>query len=75
MQSRRMSLIEALVNIGIGYFISLAGQVVIFGAIGIKVSLGQDIMIGLFFTALSLARSYILRRIFNKWLVRQDSNL
>lgn len=66
MQSRTMSLIEALANVLIGYGVAVATQVMVFPWFGLRATLGQNLTIGLIFTAVSLARSYALRRIFNR---------
>lgn len=65
MQSRKMSLIESITNVIIGYFVALLSQLLIFPVFDIHVSLSQNIKIGLFFTVISIIRSYFLRRLFN----------
>lgn len=67
MQTRKQSLIEAWVNILVGYLVALATQLTLFPALGIEVKFHQNISIGLIFTVVSLIRSYVLRRMFNKW--------
>lgn len=64
MQSRRWSLAEALTNTLVGFLISLAAQLVIFHFHGIKLSLGDNVAITLWFTLISIIRSYALRRVF-----------
>ncbi|MBA4381811.1 MAG: hypothetical protein C0406_04525 [Sideroxydans sp.] len=66
-QSRKHSMLEALVNVLIGYGVALAAQMAIFPLFGIHVSLQDNIMIGLLFTVVSIVRSYALRRLFNRW--------
>jgi hypothetical protein len=70
-QSRKHSMLEALVNVLIGYGIALAAQMMIFPLFGIHVSLQDNIVIGLLFTVVSIVRSYALRRMFNRWHRRQ----
>lgn len=65
MQSRRMSLIEAVTNVVIGYGVAVLAQIAVFPLFGIHASLPDNLLIGLVFTAVSLARSYALRRVFN----------
>lgn len=65
-QSRRMSMAEAAANVVIGYGIAVATQVVVFPVFGIQISLADDLMIGLAFLVVSLARSYVLRRMFER---------
>ena len=66
MQSKKMSTIEAVANVLIGYLIALASQLLIFPLFGIHVTLADNVLIGVLFAIVSLVRSYILRRIFNK---------
>jgi hypothetical protein len=64
-QSKTMSLVESLAQVVIGYFVSLAAQLVIFPLFGLRVSLSDNLLIGACFLIVSLARSYVLRRLFN----------
>lgn len=63
-QSRRMSLIEAGTNVSLGYCLAVMTQIVVFPWYGLYPSLSQNLTIGAVFTAVSLARSYALRRFF-----------
>lgn len=65
-QSRRQSLFEALANTIIGFVIALAAQLFITNWYAIPTTLTQDIHITIFFTGISILRSYALRRIFNQ---------
>lgn len=67
MQSRVMSAIEAIVNVLIGYLVSVAANILILPLFGYDVTVADSFAIGLAFTAVSLVRSYILRRTFN-WI-------
>ncbi len=71
-QSRRHSAIESITNVAVGYFVALATQLIVFPLLGVPVRLSQNIAIGVIFTAVSLARSYCLRRIFNRWHRRHN---
>ena len=66
MQTKYQSLIESLTNILIGYLTALLSQVLIFPLFDIYVSLQDNLLIGLYFTIISLVRSYLVRRYFNK---------
>jgi len=66
MQTRTQSLIESGVNILIGYIVALISQIIVFPIVGIEASFSQNLEIGLYFTAISLVRSYLVRRYFNK---------
>ena len=63
-QSRRMSLVEAVANVVVGYVIAVLTQMLVFPIFGLQVSLADNLAIGLAFTTISLARSYVLRRLF-----------
>ena len=66
MQLKRHSLLESVVNVAVGYGVALLSQIIIFPVFGIKVSLRDNVLIGVFFTIISIVRSYLLRRLFNK---------
>jgi membrane protein implicated in regulation of membrane protease activity len=66
MQTRTHSAFEAVANVAVGYLVGLAAQVVIFPLVGVQASFGQNLVISVFFTLVSLARSYLLRRWFNR---------
>ena len=66
-QSRRMSLIEAITNVAVGYALAVVTQIVLFPWFGLHASLGDNLALGLVFTAISLIRSYALRRLFTRF--------
>jgi hypothetical protein len=66
-QSRRQSLAESISNILVGYFLALGVQLVIFPLYGMKAHISANLQIGAIFTAVSLVRSYLLRRVFNAY--------
>ena len=66
-QSRKASLAEAITNVVVGYWIAVAVQSVVFPLLGIRVSFSENLFIGAVFTAVSIARSYALRRIFERF--------
>ena len=68
MQSRLDSFIEAWLNVLIGFGISVLANFVIFPWVGITASTTQVLLVGLFMTGVSVARSYLVRRWANKYL-------
>jgi hypothetical protein len=66
-QSRRHSVLESVANVAIGYGVALAGQLLVFPLFGLHPRLADNLGIGACFTAISLARSYAIRRLFNRW--------
>ena len=69
-QTRLGSLTESIVNIIIGYTVAISSQVVIFPMYGIHVPITTNLVMGAWFTVVSLVRSYLIRRWFNAWLHR-----
>lgn len=69
-QTRLGSLIEAATNIAIGFGINWAANLMVLPLFGFHVTAGDAFGIGLIFTAISLARSYVIRRWFNGRLRR-----
>ena len=66
MQSKTHSLIESLTNVAIGYVVALLSQIIVFPMFNIYVPLSDNLLIGLWFTVISIFRSYVVRRYFNK---------
>jgi len=64
MQLKRHSLLEAVTNIFVGYTANLLANFIIFPIWGWTITLKQNIEIGIIYTVVSLARSYLLRRAF-----------
>ena len=64
MQSRAMSLIEAATNVVVGYVLAILTQLLMFPLFGIKVAFHEHLAIGFAFMVISLARGYLLRRLF-----------
>jgi len=64
-QTRKSSLIEAVVNTAVGFGISLISQLAIFSAYGVTLPLADNVLITCWFTVISIARGYLLRRWFN----------
>ena len=63
-QSRFMSLVEAIANVAVGYGIAVLTQLVAFPWFGLPARVGDALAIGGIFTGVSIARSFLLRRLF-----------
>lgn len=72
MQSRWMSLLEAVTNIVVGYCLAVLTQLLVFPLFGLEVSFGENLGIGGIFTLISLVRSFMLRRLFNAVLLARQ---
>lgn len=57
-------MVESVGNVLIGYGIAVAAQVIVFPWFGVNISLQANLLIGAIFTVVSIARSYLLRRLF-----------
>lgn len=64
-QTRLGSFAEALANIAVGFGINYAANLIVLPWFGFNVNMAEAFGIGAIFTAISLARSYVLRRWFN----------
>lgn len=69
-QTRTMSLVEAITNVVVGYGIALSTQIMAFPLFGLHASLADNLLIGGIFTVVSVVRSYVMRRLFERisWL-------
>jgi hypothetical protein len=65
-QTRSQSWFEAWANIAIGFGINLAANLAILPLFGFHPTVSDAFGIGVLFTVISLIRSFVLRRIFNR---------
>ena len=65
-QTKLESAIEVVVNVLIGYAVATASQIMIFPLFGIFLPLSDNLLIGTYFTAISIVRGYVVRRFFNR---------
>lgn len=65
-QTKTVSMIESILNVVIGYGVALLSQIIIFPIYGIDINLKTNIVIGFWFTLISIIRSFIIRRLFNR---------
>ncbi len=66
-QSRRASMLEAATNTMVGYGLAVLTQIVVFPIYGLTVDMPSHLGIGAAFVAVSLVRSYVLRRVFERF--------
>ena len=72
MQTRLESFLESFTNIMIGYIVALISQLIIFPFFDINVTFADNLLIGFYFTLISLIRSYTVRRFFNNKTKRSN---
>lgn len=69
-QTKKGSFTEALANTAIGFGINYCANLLIFPQFGFHISPGANLVMGVIYTGISVARSYLLRRWFNGRLAR-----
>jgi hypothetical protein len=57
-------------SVVVGFLLALLTQIAIFPMFGLTVSVGDNLLIGSIFTAVSVVRSYTMRRLFEAMRVR-----
>lgn len=60
-------MIETAISVTIGYLVALVSQIAIFPLFGIYATMTDNLLIGAWFTAISVIRGYAVRRFFN-WM-------
>lgn len=75
MQSRLGSFVEACINVLIGFWINFFANLVILPLVGFHISISQNFYIGLLYTLVSVARSYCIRRWFNRYIKRASNTI
>ncbi len=70
-QSKLMSMLESIINIVVGFGISLTAQAFFLPLLGVEVSFHQNLMFALIMTVISIVRSYCLRRVFEALHIRR----
>lgn len=64
-QTRLGSLIEAFMNVLIGFAINFVANMTILPLIGFDITPSQNLFLGVLYTVISVTRSYVIRRWFN----------
>lgn len=65
-QSKERSIKEVCTNILIGYTINFVANMAVLPMFGYNVSVHDNLVIGVIYTFISLARQYVIRRWFSK---------
>lgn len=69
-QSKLASWIESITSTAVGFGISLAAQWVFLPLLGVSITLSQNITFAVIMTVISIARGYVLRRVFEHFGLR-----
>lgn len=67
MQTKKGSVVEAVTNTATGFGINFSANLLILPLFGFTtLTVKQNLIIGVIYTGISIARGYVLRRIFNR---------
>lgn len=70
-QSKLMSLVESTISTLAGFGISLAAQWFFLPLLGVAISFSQNLIFAVIMTAISIARGFVLRRLFEALHIRR----
>ena len=70
MQTRKQSMYESFINLLSGYLLSMGSYAILFPLLGIEYHVSDSMWISLWFSLLSVTRSFCVRRYFNRKEVR-----
>jgi hypothetical protein len=70
-QTKLGSWVEVTTNVAIGFSVALTTQLAVFPLFGIHIPIEDNLQISTLFTAVSILRSYIVRRVFNRLRIFQ----
>lgn len=74
-QTRRGAIIEAWFNVAIGFTVNWLANFAILPLIGAHFTAGENFWLGCIYTAVSVVRSFVIRRWFNGMLHRAAAKL
>ena len=67
-------MLESITNVAVGFVVTLVFSPFIYTLCGMEYTWGQLGWVTLIFTALSIARSYVIRRFFNKKTIKSNND-
>lgn len=73
MQTKQVSFIESWTNVAVGWSINYCANLLIFPLFGMHISAKNNLIMGTIYTFISVARSYTIRRWFNRrevWMAK-----
>lgn len=70
-QKKSHSITESVINVVVGFGINFTANMLIFPLFGWTINVKQNITLGLIYTLISIVRSYVLRRLFNRIMLWQ----
>lgn len=64
-QSPRSAIVEAWINILLGFSVNFLANFLIFPLVGVHIGAAENFLVGWIYTAVSIVRQYAIRRWFN----------
>jgi hypothetical protein len=73
-QTRAMSFVESITNVLVGFLLAVLTQITLFPMLDLQLSVADNLLIGMIFTAISIVRSFALRRLFESIRARSGKS-
>lgn len=73
-QTRKQSLVESIVNVVVGYGVAFLSNILVLPIFGVHISLQENFWLTNIFTVISIVRSFVVRRFFNRSSERKLGN-
>lgn len=64
-QTPRGAIVEAWTNIAVGFTVNFCANFMLLPLVGVQIGAADNFMLGWCYTAISIVRSYLIRRFFN----------
>lgn len=64
-QTPRGAIVEAWTNIAVGFTVNYCANFMLLPLVGVQIGAADNFMLGWCYTAISIVRSYLIRRFFN----------
>lgn len=68
-QRKSHSITESIINVVVGFGINFTANMLIFPLFGWSINVRQNITLGVIYALISIAQSYVLRRVFDRIMV------
>jgi len=72
-QTKLQSLKEAIINVAVGFVVSILSQLILYPLYNIHISLFVNVQLTLWFTFISIVRTYFIRRYHNYKLRKNNT--
>ena len=66
-QSNAMSLLESAISVLVGYLLTVVAQLFLYPLFGIKIGVGNSLVLSLLLVVIAFFKNYAIRRFFNRF--------